>query len=218
VSYPWFRMYAEAVDDEKLRLLAFEDRWHFVALLCLKSLGTLDSDAPFLERRIALKLGLQLPQLDELKRRLNEIGLINDDWQPVAWERRQFKSDHDAAERKRIQREKERGRDSHNDVTTSGCDSHATEQNRTEQKQNRTERASAPPPGLDIPAWESWISYRTSIRRPLKQASIPAAQRKLAACGADQQAMVDQSIENGWTGLFQVKDRPKEQQQRRAIP
>jgi hypothetical protein len=48
-------MYAEAVDDEKLRLLAFEDRWHFVALLCLKSLGTLDSDAPFLERRIALK-------------------------------------------------------------------------------------------------------------------------------------------------------------------
>jgi hypothetical protein len=127
-------MYAEAVDDEKLRLLAFEDRWHFVALLCLKALGTLDSDAPFLERRVALKLGLQLPQLDELKRRLSEIGLIDDKWQPIAWEKRQFKSDHDAADRKRKQRE----RDSHNDVTTSDCDSPTLDQNRSEQ--NRADK------------------------------------------------------------------------------
>ena len=33
----WFRLYAGIVDDEKLRLLAFEDRWHYVALLALKS-------------------------------------------------------------------------------------------------------------------------------------------------------------------------------------
>jgi hypothetical protein len=136
MNYPWFRMYAEAVDDEKLRLLAFEDRWHFVALLCLKALGTLDSDAPFLERRIGLKLGLQLPQLDELKRRLSEIGLIDDQWQPIAWGKRQFKSDHDAADRKR----KQRDRDSHNDVTTTDCDSPTLDQNRSEQIQNRAEK------------------------------------------------------------------------------
>lgn len=93
MSRQWFRMYAEAVDDEKLRLLAFEDRWHFVALLCLKAQGTLDSDAPHRERRIALKLGLQLPQLDELKRRLIEVRLIDEDWQPLNWGKRQFESD-----------------------------------------------------------------------------------------------------------------------------
>jgi hypothetical protein len=86
-------MHAEAVDDEKLRLLAFEDRWHFVALLCLKAQGTLDSGAPRLESRVALKLGLQLPQLDELKRRLLEINRIDDTFQPVSWGKRQYDSD-----------------------------------------------------------------------------------------------------------------------------
>jgi hypothetical protein len=92
-SLPWFRMWAEAVDDEKLRLLAFEDRWHFVALLCLKCQGTLDSPAPHLDKRIALKLGLQLPQLEEVKRRLLEVGLVDDAWQPIKWAVRQFEQE-----------------------------------------------------------------------------------------------------------------------------
>jgi len=141
---PWFRMYSEAVDDEKLRLLAFEDRWHFVAILCLKAQGTLDSGAPFLERRIATKLGLQPAQLDEVKRRLMEVSLIDTDYQPLKWGKRQFKSDHSAAERKRNQRDRERGRDSHDDVTTDDCDSLCLEQSRaeTEQKQSRVEKRS----------------------------------------------------------------------------
>jgi hypothetical protein len=89
----WFRMYAEAVDDEKLRLLAFEDRWHFVAILCLKCMGTLDSDAPHLERRIALKLGLQMAELEKVKNRLLEVALISENWQPIKWDSRQFESD-----------------------------------------------------------------------------------------------------------------------------
>lgn len=139
MSQLWFRMYAEAVDDEKLRLLAFEDRWHYVAILCLKALGTLDSEAPFLERRVALKLGMQPALLDEVKRRLIEVQLIDDEWQPIAWDKRQFKSDHDAAERKK----KQRNRDRLKDVTTPNSDSHnkvtTPEQNRAEQKQSRAE-------------------------------------------------------------------------------
>lgn len=141
---PWFRMYSEAVDDEKLRLLAFEDRWHFVAILCLKAQGTLDSSAPFLERRIATKLGLQPAHLDEVKRRLIEVQLIDADFQPIKWGKRQFRSDHNAAERKRNQRDKERDCDSHNDVTTTDRDSHATEQSRdrAETEQSRGEKRS----------------------------------------------------------------------------
>jgi hypothetical protein len=206
-------MYAEAVDDEKLRLLAFEDRWHFVALLCLKSLGTLDSDAPFLERRIALKLGLQLPQLDELKRRLLEVGLIDETFQPLKWDERQFKSDHNDAERKRKQREKERARDCHNDVTTDGCDSPTVEQNRTEQIQNRRE-AAAPQfvDGLNLDAWSRWETYRREIKKPIKPASILAAQRKLAGFGTTQSATVENSIAEGYTGLFPPKDVQKPKQ------
>lgn len=154
MSLPWFRMYAEAVDDEKLRLLAFEDRWHFVALLCLKAMGTLDSGAPLLERRIALKLGLShapvtsngcdshaSTPITELKRRLIDVGLIDRNWQPLKWGKRQFNSDHSAAERKRKQRDRELNRDSHMDVTPQDCDSHTPEQNRTDTEQNRADKS-----------------------------------------------------------------------------
>lgn len=93
---PWFRAYTEMVDDEKLRLLAFEDRWHFVALLCCKGSNLLDSGGSqdLLRRKVALKLGLSTRELEEVARRLCEVGLIDfDTFQPLAWNARQFKSD-----------------------------------------------------------------------------------------------------------------------------
>jgi hypothetical protein len=196
VSRQWFRMYAEAVDDEKLRLLAFEDRWHFVAILCLKAMGTLDSEAPHLERRIGLKLGLQLPQLDELKRRLLDVRLIDDNWQPIKWDERQYESDISTG-RVRKFREKRQG-------NVSETDQNRAEQSRTDTEQNRTEGAEAPT-DLDAAAFARWQDYRKQIRKPLKPASIPAAQRALAAFGSEQAAVVEQSIANGWQGLFPLK-------------
>ena len=62
-----------------------------------------------------------------------------------------------------------------------------------------------PPPGLDLKAWNRWVAYRKDIRKPVKPASIPAAQRKLAALGADQAEAVEESIANGWQGFFPPK-------------
>lgn len=108
---PWFRVYTRMVDDDKLKLLAFEDRWHFVALLCLKGEGLLDKgDAPgLLMRKVAVKLGLDVRTLEEVARRLAEVGLIDQaTMQPVKWEGLQMRSDSDttAAERKKRQRER----------------------------------------------------------------------------------------------------------------
>jgi hypothetical protein len=92
---PWFRVYHRMIDDERLRLLAFEDRWHFVAVLCLKADGLLDDDHNDLwERRLALKLGIQLRELDEINRRLMNVGLIDAEWQPIKWDELQQRSDH----------------------------------------------------------------------------------------------------------------------------
>lgn len=94
-NLPWFRMYSDAVNDEKLRLLAFEDRWHFVALLCCKSKGVLDdSNGDMLMRKAAVLLGLSTRELSEVARRLSEVGLIDfDTLQPIKWDDRQFRSD-----------------------------------------------------------------------------------------------------------------------------
>lgn len=108
---PWFRAYTKMVDDEKLRLLAFEDRWHFVAILCLKGQGVLDENDPLMMRKAAVKMGLDTRTLEEVARRLAEVGLIEkDSLQPIKWETLQQRSDADptATDRKRRQRQRER--------------------------------------------------------------------------------------------------------------
>lgn len=104
---PWLRLYSSIVDDEKIRLLAFEDRWHYVALLCLKSQGVLDSNPALLDRKVAVKLGVQVRDLEEVKRRLIEVELIDENYQPCGWEIRQRKSD-SSTDRTRKYRERKK--------------------------------------------------------------------------------------------------------------
>jgi len=71
-------------------------------------------------------------------------------------------------------------------------------------------------PGLNTTSWKTWVEYRSKIRKPLKPASIQAAQRKLAAFGSDQAAVVEQSIANGWQGIFDLKNQPNGATRERA--
>jgi hypothetical protein len=60
--------------------------------------------------------------------------------------------------------------------------------------------------GLNLHAWQRFAEYRREIRKPIKAGSIAAAQKKLAAFGADQAGVVEESIAQGWTGLFALRD------------
>lgn len=105
----WFRLYSRIVDDEKLRLLAFEDRWHFVALCCLKSDGLLDEpDTELRSRKIAVKLGVQIRELDEIARRLREVDLIDETLNPIAWQELQFRSDNSTERVKKYRQKQQR--------------------------------------------------------------------------------------------------------------
>lgn len=111
-ALPWFRLYHRIIDDKKLKLLAFEDRWHFVALCCLKASGELDEpDFTLRCRQVAVALGLAAAELDEVARRLQAVKLIDEELHPVSWEKLQFRSDRDetAAERQRRKRLKDKG-------------------------------------------------------------------------------------------------------------
>ncbi len=77
-TLPWFRMYHEALDDEKLRLIAFEDRWHFVAILCCKAKGILDEGNPdLIRRKVAVKLEITIDELEQVIEKLSVAGLID---------------------------------------------------------------------------------------------------------------------------------------------
>ena len=75
----------------------------------------------------------------------------------------------------------------------------------SDRNKKKTEEAQAPVPGLDPESWDRWFEYRQESGKPLKPASIPAAQRKLAAFGAAQSQVVEDSIANGYQGLFAPK-------------
>jgi hypothetical protein len=107
---PWFRLYADILDDAKLISLAFEDQRHFIAVLALKCSGILDQGcAPdLMDRIVAQRIWVDQSAIREVKRRLVDAGLIGDDWQPKAWDKRQFASDHDPTRNERQQRYRER--------------------------------------------------------------------------------------------------------------
>lgn len=55
-------------------------------------------------------------------------------------------------------------------------------------------------------ALDNWIAYRKEIKKPLRSMSIERVAKKLSNYDYDtQERMVEQSIESGWMGLFEVK-------------
>jgi hypothetical protein len=60
---------------------------------------------------------------------------------------------------------------------------------------------------MGIRGWNEWVGYRKEIKKKM----TPATVKKQAAFLKDktpdqQQAIIDQSIQNGWTGLFEIKE------------
>ncbi len=93
---PWFRLYSELPHDERIEEIAFEDRWHYINILCMKCSGILDKEYQndkMRERKIARELGVDTETAEFVCARLVEVGLIDDAWQPTGWDKRQFSSD-----------------------------------------------------------------------------------------------------------------------------
>jgi hypothetical protein len=56
--------------------------------------------------------------------------------------------------------------------------------------------------------WESFVEFRNSIRKPLSPRAMILAVKTLDTLrgqGCDVGAVIDQSVMNGWAGLFPTK-------------
>lgn len=203
-TLPWFRLYTEMIDDEKLGLLAFEDRWHFVALLCLKGKGVLDSetDADMLQRKVALKMGLTVAELEKVVSRLARMGLIDKEtFQPLAWDARQMQSD-SSAERVRAYRErqkqgkKEAKRDGNVTVTAQDTD---TDTDKEEEKKE-DKRVSAPLIPADL--LSDFLSVRKAKRAgPLTNTALAGIAREADKAGISLADAIAYCCEAGWQGF-----------------
>lgn len=101
----WFKVHNDIIHDPKIRALAFEDRWHFVALMALMNDGTLEESGKVKDTLIEVALGLHGVDLNNLKNRLMDLRLIGENWHPLQWDWRQAGSDPAHALRQRKYRE-----------------------------------------------------------------------------------------------------------------
>jgi hypothetical protein len=200
MTLPWFRLYGETVDDAKLRLLAFEDRWHYIAILCCKSQGILDdTKLEMLDRMVAAKLGLAARELDEVRRRLKDVDLIGHDWQPHGWDRRQYVSD-TSTERTRKYREK---------LKAQSEEEESKSKNRTDTEGDVTGNVTVTlHESLPVTTWQEWLDHRKRRRWPCDPTTLTKQLNLLKKFGtAEQTEIIDASINSGWQGLFAPKNK-----------
>lgn len=208
---PWFRMYADFLNDPKLISLAFEDQRHFIGVLALKCDGAIDdvADGDLLDRIVAQRLWIDHAVIRDVKRRLIAAGLIDARWQPLAWEKRQMRSDVDAtgAERQRRYREAQK----HNalrdaDVTRLDTDTDIDKEEEKEDKKATRKRAAptfAVPDWINRQHWDAWHSCPK--RKKATDAQKQMAVDKLAEWrqqGIDYAAALENAAIAGWQGLF----------------
>lgn len=61
------------------------------------------------------------------------------------------------------------------------------------------------PDWLDKEVWNNWVEYRKEKKQKLTQRSISMQLNELAKDQANHREILEQSIRNGWTGLFPLK-------------
>lgn len=136
----WLKLYVDIAQNPRMKLLAFEDRWHYISLLCAKAEGYLDEREQLRDRMVSVHLGLTPVEVEHVKDRLIDVGLIGADWQIYNWDEKQS-ADATGAARKRRERarkkaekesadttKEERNKNIEQNVTVTGQsrDSHAT--------------------------------------------------------------------------------------------
>lgn len=209
-SLPWFRMYHEAIDDEKLGLLAFEDRWHFVALLCLKCRGVLDTEPDFemLQRKVSLKMGLTIAELEKVSLRLARMGLIDaETYQPMAWDERQMKSD-SSTDRVQAYRERTKQVKRFSNVTVTAQE---TDTDKEEDKDKKNTRAVAPPDGVSLSVWQDFKSLRKTKKAAITETALNKIRAQAAKAGVSLQVALETCCERGWASFNAewVAEKPK---------
>jgi hypothetical protein len=205
MNLPWFRLYSRMVDDEKLRLLAFEDRWHFVAICCLKNEGLLDSnDDPLLQRKISIRLGVQARELDEICRRLMEVGLVDENMNPLAWDELQFRSDTSTDRVKKYREKQQRNkvkRYGNVSVTVQDTDTDTD----TEKKENITRakksKLNAAPEGVSQEVWIDWKALRQAKKAPISSTALAGIAKQADLAGWTLESALAECVARGWTGF-----------------
>ncbi|EJN06468.1 hypothetical protein [Herbaspirillum sp. YR522] len=178
----WFRLYSEFATDAKVQSMPEAMQRRLIMLFCLRCS---DVTVTLSDEELAFQLRISDVELVDTKALFIKKGFIDDAWEVLNWEKRQFASD-SSAERTRAWRERRKQGKNHT-VTSheQNGDSLDTDSD-TEQKQKKKTSVAAEP--LDPDFETAWSEYP---RRPgaSKAASLKAWNARIRA-GASAAEMI----------------------------
>lgn len=210
MTLPWFRFYHEFAGDPVVQCLAFEDQRHFVVVLCLKCSGFLEREFPnaeFRHRMVCRALGLDAIAGTEALRRLCEVGLVGPDWQPLAWDKRQFASDV-STDRVRRFRSKPQNSESSDSKSKRDTDTEGNVSGNVSPTLHES---------LPLNEWNEWLTFRKSKRWQCDKTTLTKQLNVLAKHDTEtQRTMLDTSMQAGWQGVFEPKGSAGRKSFRRA--
>ena len=94
MSNSWFRLYAEFAHDPKVQMMPEHMQRRYIMLMCMRCSNV---TATLHETEIAFMMRISDAELAETKELFKAKGFIDDDWNLLNWEKRQFASDSSAA-------------------------------------------------------------------------------------------------------------------------
>ena len=225
----WCRLYTETASDPKFRRIARQAGTTmanvlavWTAMLCHTT--SQDGDAwgglaGWDDMDIAINLDIDRGVVAAIRREME--GRVIADGRILKWDSQQARNDHSAERMRRWRAKKSEGKQravegvTPRSVTVTKSDG----KKRREEKRvlgdtgvSPTRRASrddgvmAAPEWLDANAWVEWCGYRHGRKWTPRAAELAIAKlAELRAAGHDPRLVIEQSIANGWTGLFPIK-------------
>lgn len=129
MANPWFRMYSEFANDPKVQMMNEAMQRRYVMIMCMRCSNDL---VTLHETEIAFHLRITEDELEETKSLFIRKGFVDEDWNVLNWDKRQFVSDSSSA---RVARHRRNKKESGNDGETL----QKQDSNVIEQIQNRTD-------------------------------------------------------------------------------
>lgn len=201
----WFRMYAEFATDAKVQSMSEAMQRRLTMILCLRCS---DVTVTLCDEELAFQLRISMDELAETKALFLRKGFIENDWSVCNWEKRQYASDSSAARTKAY-----RERIKNVTVTSHVTKSDALDTDTDTDTEKSKKQKGGKPPALTLPdwlpesVWADWHAFRNSRKgwtHKARELSLRTL-TKLHAKGHDPTAVIEKSIEQGWTGLFEPR-------------
>ncbi len=129
----WFRMYNEFAHDPKVQMMSEAMQRRLIMLFCDRSC---DVTVTLSEQEIAFRWRISDDELAQTKALFISKGFIDEEWNVLNWDRRQFVSDSSTDRTRRYRERKRTSQERHNVTEVTKCDALDTDTD-TEQIQNR---------------------------------------------------------------------------------